>query len=53
MADLVKDRYVLFTEDNKLNVLLGTTILKKWKIRFDVAYNGVEALQHFEKIIMI
>jgi signal transduction histidine kinase/CHASE3 domain sensor protein len=49
MADLVKDQYVLFAEDNKLNVLLGTTILKKWKIRYDVAYNGHDALMLFEQ----
>jgi signal transduction histidine kinase/ActR/RegA family two-component response regulator/CHASE3 domain sensor protein len=49
MADLVKDRYILLAEDNKLNVLLATTILKKWNIKYDVAYNGLEALQLFEK----
>lgn len=47
MAELVRDKYVLFTEDNKLNVLLGTTILKKWGIRYDIAYNGREALELF------
>jgi len=41
-------RHVLIAEDNKLNVLLVSTILKKWKITFDVAYNGREALQLFE-----
>jgi signal transduction histidine kinase len=41
-------RHVLIAEDNKLNVLLVSTILKKWKITFDVAYNGRQALQFFE-----
>ena len=49
MAELVKDKKVLFAEDNQLNVLLGTTILKKWKINCDIAYNGYEAMMLFEK----
>lgn len=46
--ELVAGKHVLVAEDNKLNVLLVSTILKKWKITFDVAYNGREALQLFE-----
>jgi signal transduction histidine kinase/CheY-like chemotaxis protein len=49
MAELVSDRYVLFAEDNQFNVLLGTTILKKWKIKYDVALNGHDAVTLFEK----
>jgi len=49
MASLVRDAKVLFTEDNQLNVLLGTTILKKWKINYDVAYNGREAMDLFKE----
>ena len=45
---LVAGKHILVAEDNKLNVLLVSTILKKWKITFDVAYNGREALQLFE-----
>ncbi|WP_374949384.1 ATP-binding protein [Mucilaginibacter sp.] len=41
-------KHVLVAEDNKLNVLLVSTILKKWKINFDVAYTGREALKLFE-----
>jgi len=41
--------HVLIAEDNKLNVLLLTTILKKWKITFDTAYDGNEAFLLFEK----
>ena len=47
-AELVAGRHVLIAEDNKLNVLLVSTILKKWKITFDVAYNGRDGLQLFE-----
>nr|WP_294944373.1 ATP-binding protein [uncultured Mucilaginibacter sp.] len=46
--ELVAGKHVLVAEDNKLNVLLVTTILKKWNITFDIAYNGREALQFFE-----
>jgi signal transduction histidine kinase/CheY-like chemotaxis protein/CHASE3 domain sensor protein len=49
MAELVNDKYVLFAEDNQLNVLLGATILKKWKVKYDVATNGHEAIMLFEK----
>jgi signal transduction histidine kinase/CheY-like chemotaxis protein len=49
MAELVSNKRVLFVEDNQLNVLLGRTILKKWKITFDIAYNGVEAFDLFVK----
>ncbi|WP_428331444.1 ATP-binding protein [Mucilaginibacter sp.] len=49
MAEMVDEKYILFTEDNQLNVLLGTTILKKWKIKYDVAYNGKEAFELFKK----
>jgi CheY-like chemotaxis protein len=45
---IVAGRHVLIAEDNKLNVLLVSTILKKWKISFDVANDGREALQLFE-----
>lgn len=49
MAELVKDKYILFAEDNKLNVLLGSTLLKKWKIKYDVAYDGRQATKLFEQ----
>jgi len=49
MAELVNDKYVLFAEDNQLNILLGTTILKKWKIRYDIAHDGQEAVMLYEK----
>ena len=49
MAELVNHKHVLFVEDNPLNVLLGRTILKKWKINYDIAYNGVEAIELFKQ----
>jgi len=45
---IVAGKHILIAEDNKLNVLLVSTILKKWGISFDVAYDGREALQLFE-----
>lgn len=46
--EVVTCKHVLIAEDNKFNVLLVSTILKKWGITFDVAANGREALQLFE-----
>ncbi|MBD1366254.1 response regulator [Mucilaginibacter sp. ZT4R22] len=46
--ELVAGKHALVAEDNKLNVLLVSTILKKWGITFDVAYDGRDALQLFE-----
>lgn len=46
--DLIAGRHILVADDNKLNVLLVTTILKKWNVTFDVAYDGRKALQLFE-----
>lgn len=46
--ELVAGKRVLVAEDNKLNVLLVSTILKKWGLIFDVACDGREALQLFE-----
>ena len=45
---LLKDKHVLLAEDNALNILLLTTILKKWQITYDVAHNGIEALALFD-----
>jgi signal transduction histidine kinase/CheY-like chemotaxis protein len=47
LADMVKGANVLLAEDNELNVLLAKTILKKWGITCDIAYNGVEAIALF------
>lgn len=49
LAEEVRNRYVLLVDDNQLNVLLARTILKKWNIDCDVAYNGQEAHELFLK----
>ncbi|SEB18502.1 ATP-binding protein [Pedobacter hartonius] len=41
-------KYVLVAEDNKLNILLLTTILRKWGVACDIAENGREAFLLFE-----
>ncbi|MBL4675216.1 MAG: response regulator, partial [Mucilaginibacter sp.] len=46
--EVVEGKHMLIAEDNKFNVLLVSTILKKWGVTFDVANNGREALQLFE-----
>lgn len=45
----LKNKRVLLAEDNNMNVLLAKTILRKWNISCEVAYNGKEALALFEK----
>ncbi|MXV15163.1 ATP-binding protein [Hufsiella ginkgonis] len=45
LTEQLKGRHILLAEDNKLNVLLAKTILKKWNMTYDVAYNGMEALE--------
>jgi signal transduction histidine kinase/ActR/RegA family two-component response regulator len=49
MAELVRGKNILIAEDNTLNVLLATIILKKWDIKFDVAHDGQEAFRLFKK----
>jgi PAS domain S-box-containing protein len=36
---------VLLVEDNELNRKYATTLLKKWKIEYDMAFDGAEACQ--------
>lgn len=40
---------ILLVEDNKTNVLVLAHFLKKWDLPFEVAQNGLEALQFFHK----
>ncbi|NCD71511.1 ATP-binding protein [Mucilaginibacter agri] len=51
LAKVVAGAHVLLAEDNELNVLLAKTILKKWNITCDVAYNGQQAIELFEERI--
>lgn len=45
----LEGKRVLLVDDNKMNVLLAQTILKKWNIAYDSAYDGKEALELFKK----
>lgn len=49
LKEQVSGRHVLVVDDNQLNVLLARTILKKWNITCDVAYDGKEAYELFVK----
>jgi len=49
LFEQVSGRHLLVVDDNQLNVLLARTILKKWNISCDVAYNGHEAYELFVK----
>lgn len=42
-------KQILLVDDNKMNVLLAQTVLKKWAIAVDCAYDGKEALELFKK----
>jgi two-component system, sensor histidine kinase and response regulator len=41
--------HILLVEDNPLNQKLATTLLKKWGHHFDIANNGLEALEWHAK----
>lgn len=40
---------ILLVDDNKMNVLLAQTVLKKWEMQYDCAYDGKEALELYKK----
>ncbi len=40
---------ILLADDNKMNILLAQTVIKKYKMITDVAYDGKQALELFEK----
>jgi len=42
-------KHVLVADDNELNLLLVSTILRKWHITYDTAKDGREALSLFEQ----
>ncbi|MBC6112685.1 ATP-binding protein [Pedobacter fastidiosus] len=48
-AKALEGKKVLLADDNMLNILLASTILKKYKVVFDAAYNGKEALELFNE----
>lgn len=41
-------KHILIADDHQLNLLLLTTILKKWKITYDTVTDGKEAARLFE-----
>jgi len=47
-AILLIGKRILLADDNRLNILLASTILKKYQISFDAVYNGKEAYELFE-----
>ncbi|MGO4876665.1 ATP-binding protein [Pedobacter psychrotolerans] len=46
-ATLLEGKRILMADDNKLNIMLAGTILKKYKISYDAVYNGEEAYKLF------
>ncbi len=44
-----KDVRVLLAEDHKVNVVVVSNFLKKWNIEFDVAQNGLVALEKVQE----
>lgn len=48
-AEVLEGKRVLLADDNMLNILLASTILKKHKVAFDAAYNGKEAFELFSE----
>ncbi|WP_131536075.1 ATP-binding protein [Pedobacter nototheniae] len=50
-TNLLVGKRVLLADDNMLNILLASTILKKYHVVFDAAYNGKEALELFNENI--
>jgi two-component system, sensor histidine kinase and response regulator len=48
-VELAVSMRILLVEDNPLNQKLATALLKKWGHRFDVANDGVEAIEWHER----
>ena len=56
-TDLLRGKSVLLVDDNRVNVMVGTKLLKRWGARVTTALNGLEAIevcrhQHFDLILM-
>ena len=39
---------ILVAEDNTMNLRYITTLLKKWNLKYDVAHNGLEAINQYK-----
>lgn len=44
-----KDNKILIVEDNKMNLIYKTSLLKKWNLNYEVCHNGLEACEICEK----
>lgn len=42
--DLLKGKRILYADDDEHNILLGESILNEWDVSFELAYDGIEAL---------
>ncbi len=47
--DHIADKKILLVEDNKANQMFMSLILKKFKLQFDIANDGLEAISAFEQ----
>ncbi|RZK58077.1 MAG: response regulator [Pedobacter sp.] len=45
----LEGKRILLADDNKMNILLAQTVIKKYKMTTDVAYDGIEAFELFKK----
>lgn len=44
----LKDINLLLVDDNEINILMASRFLKKWEINFDVAKNGIQAVEKIQ-----
>lgn len=47
--DALKSKRILVAEDDRMNIMLIKLIFTKWKVQFDIAENGLDALEFFKK----
>lgn len=47
--NLLKGKRILYADDDENNILLGESILSDWKVDYEIAYNGAEALKMLQK----
>ncbi len=45
----LENRRILLAEDNKINQLVATKILSKWKVHLEIANDGLEVLDYLQK----
>lgn len=48
-TSVLTGKRILLADDNMLNILLASTILKKYNIAYDAVYNGEEAYELFQE----